>query len=65
MSMTPAEIATYATKLKTELDNMDEITMGNYKDQLKEYRRILGDIIILIRNNAQNSIPNNKGATKK
>ena len=50
--MTPKEVAAKAESLRTELANIGAINYSNYKMQLIEYRRILNDVLVLIRENA-------------
>ena len=47
--MTPSEVALKAEFLREELLAMHAVGVSNYKSQIAEYRRILNDMLVLIR----------------
>ena len=47
--MTPDEIAAKADYLKLEATNIAPISYSNYQFELTEYKQILNDILVLIR----------------
>lgn len=55
--MTPECIATTAEALRNEVHGIGDIGYANYKAELSEYRRILNDMLVLIREQAKNSLP--------
>lgn len=53
--MTPIDIQAAADKLRIELQNIPDISMGNYRMELAEYRRMVNDILVLIRELAKDA----------
>lgn len=51
--MTPAEIAAHAAKLQGEAKLIPPPSMSNYKGVLASYKRILNDILVMIREMAE------------
>jgi hypothetical protein len=51
--MTAKERASKAENLRREVANMAALGYGNYQQELLQYRRILNDLLILIRDDAQ------------
>jgi hypothetical protein len=47
--MTPDEIVAKASELKVEATNIAPISMSNYQFELAEYKQILNDVLVLIR----------------
>ena len=47
--MTKEEIVHHAEDLRHEAARIPSPTMGNYQDVLNQYKRILNDILVLIR----------------
>ena len=50
--MTPKERATRAENLRREVQGMAALGYGNYQQELLQYRRILNDLLVLIRDDA-------------
>ena len=50
--MTDKEIAATAEALRTEMLAMPNVNYSNYKQLMIEYRRILNDMLVLIRDTA-------------
>lgn len=55
--MTFAEIALYAEKLQEQAKAMESPSYSNYKQIIDNYRRILNDVLVLVRELAQNLTP--------
>jgi hypothetical protein len=55
--MTPDEVAVAAEALRNEVNGMGQIGYSNYKAELAEYRRILNDLLVCIRETAKNQGP--------
>ena len=49
LQMTPDEIAAKADELKQEATSIAPISYSNYQYELTEYKQILNDILVLIR----------------
>ena len=47
--MTRQEVATKANELRAEANKIPSPTMGNYKNVLATYKRVLNDILVLVR----------------
>ena len=47
--MTPKEVALKAEFIREELLAMASVSAMNYRSQIAEYRRILNDVLVLIR----------------
>jgi len=50
--MSAADRALKAQNLINEVNHLADINFGNYKQELQEYRRILTDLLVLIRDDA-------------
>ena len=51
--MTHEEISVKAEALRQELIRIASVEYGNYQDEQAEYRRILNDMLVLIREGAK------------
>lgn len=54
--MTLQEVASKAEELREEANRIPSPTMGNYKVVLATYRRMLNDLLVLIRELAQDRL---------
>jgi hypothetical protein len=55
--MNYVEIAVTAKRLQEQASRVADPTYGNYRHVLKEYKQILNDILVLIRELAKKDIP--------
>lgn len=55
--MTFEEIAQRAEELRVERLKIPAVSYSNYKEVLKVYQHILNDLLVLVRNIAQNLTP--------
>jgi len=55
--MTFEEIANRAEELRVERLKIPAVSYSNYKEVLKVYQHILNDLLVLVRNVAQNLTP--------
>ena len=55
--MTYEEIAKLAEELRVERLKIPPVSYSNYKEVLKVYQHILNDLLVLVRNVAQNLTP--------
>ena len=54
--MTPEEVAVSAEALRNEVNGMSAVGYSNYQTELAEYRRILNDLLVCIRETAKNQV---------
>jgi hypothetical protein len=55
--MNYVEIAVTAKRLQEQATKVADPTYGNYRQVIKEYKQILNDILVLIRELAKKEIP--------
>jgi hypothetical protein len=55
--MNYVDIAVTAKRLQEQASKVADPTYGNYRHVLKEYKQILNDILVLIRELAKKEIP--------